>query len=262
MASANNNNALLQQLAEAVSPAWQHYQQTYTGCLNTTIPLMAEINDYVNSHRGKQLRPLLLLLCAAATHRLDDKSPLLAAAVELLHNASLLHDDVVDNDTIRRGQPSVQVRWNARIAILAGDYFLSHVMDLLGQVNDPDADRILTRSAISMTEGELLQLSNTAARSEPEYLDILFRKTGSLLQSCCILGGGEPLAEFGRHFGLAFQLRDDLLDYDSEPHSNKPDFRRIQELRDNEIAAALQSLHSLEQNQFIQYLKQLTLFLQ
>jgi octaprenyl-diphosphate synthase len=131
----------------------------------------------------------------------------------MLHNASLLHDDVIDHSDSRRGQPSANARFGNTAAVLAGDYLLAQVMTILHEVNDPDAASLVNRTVTTMVEAELLQLS---VRNDDTYLRIIDGKTASLFACACALGN--PLYyDFGLHYGRLFQLRDDIADHEDNP---------------------------------------------
>lgn len=177
--------------------------------------LLQQVEHYVADRKGKMLRPQLTLL-AAATLGEDTlhsrRTLLLATCVEMLHNASLLHDDVIDQADERRGQPSVNAQWSNSVAVLVGDYHLAQTMHLLDEVNDAEASRMVNRTVMAMVESELLaqQVDNTP-RSADEYLRIIDGKTARLFATACALGNPE-YEEFGLHYGRLFQLRDDIAD--------------------------------------------------
>ena len=193
--------------------------------------LLALIEQHITARMGKMLRPQLLLLAADTLGQADTpRTTLLAVAVEMLHNASLLHDDVIDHDDTRRGQPSVNARFGNTAAVLAGDYLLSQVMAIPHQVGDRDASSLVNRTVTSMVQAELLQLeSHEAMKSQSHevsttprlhdsttYLRIIDGKTASLFACACALGN--PLYyDFGLHYGRLFQLRDDIADHEDNP---------------------------------------------
>lgn len=182
--------------------------------------LLRSVEHYATSRTGKMLRPRLLLAAAAT---LGDevlnsrRTLLLAVAVEMLHNASLLHDDVIDNDLQRRGQPSVNARWGNTTAVLVGDYLLAQIMTLLDEVDDREATRRINQTVIAMTEAELLaQELNTKHLTLNTYTKIIDGKTARLFATACALGNPE-YEEFGLHYGRLFQLRDDQTDGEATP---------------------------------------------
>lgn len=178
--------------------------------------LLQQVEQYTASRRGKMLRPLLTLLAAATLGEealCSRRTLLLATCVEMLHNASLLHDDVVDNALERRGLPSVNTRWNSRVAVLVGDYHLAQIMALLDEVDDLDASHLINRTVMAMVEGELLQQEVIAGLelTEDIYMRIIDGKTAKLFSAACALGNPD-YADFGLHYGRLFQMRDDLAD--------------------------------------------------
>lgn len=195
---------------------------------------LQSVLEHVTSRTGKMLRPRLTLLAAATIgdeHLNSRRTLLLATAVEMLHNASLLHDDVIDTADTRRGQPSVNARWGNATAVLVGDWLLAQIMRLLDEVDDRSATRLVNRTVIEMVEAELLQQQVQTTHETPlpltpaTYLKIVDGKTARLFATACALGN--PLYEdFGLHYGRLFQMRDDITDGEA------PDF--IDELIERE----------------------------
>lgn len=182
--------------------------------------LLHQIEDHITARLGKMLRPQLLLASAATlgNDALNSRRTLLlAVAVEMLHNASLLHDDVIDHADQRRGQPSVNSRWGNTAAVLAGDYLLAQVMAILHEVDDPEAARRINLTVQTMVEAELIQLeTNAKPLTADTYLKIIDGKTASLFATACALGNPQYEA-FGLHYGRLFQLRDDQADNETTP---------------------------------------------
>ena len=177
--------------------------------------LLREVEDYITARSGKMLRPQLTLLAAATLgpeHLNSRRTLLLATCVEMLHNASLLHDDVIDRADERRSRPSVNARWGNAVAVLVGDYHLAQIMRLLDEVNDADASRMVNNTVTAMVEAELLaQQVGGRPTSHEQYLTIVDGKTARLFATACALGN--PAYEgFGLHYGRLFQLRDDVAD--------------------------------------------------
>jgi octaprenyl-diphosphate synthase len=192
--------------------------------LATPSDLMALLGAHVLGSGGKRMRPALLLLAAELCGYTGPRRIPLAAAVELVHTATLLHDDVVDFSELRRGQPSAQALWGNRRAVLAGDFLYARCSSLIVEDGNPDILWIFANAIRAMAEGELLQLEHSYDPSitEAHYLAVIERKSATLLSAACEIGaipGGvtraerRKLAEFGRELGIAFQLRDDALDY-------------------------------------------------
>jgi octaprenyl-diphosphate synthase len=187
--------------------------------------VISALGDHVLASGGKRMRPALLLLAAEMCGYTGPRRVHVAAAVELLHTATLLHDDVVDLSELRRGRPSANALWGNRRAVLAGDFFYARASSLIVEDGDLDILWIFADTIRSMAEGELLQLQRSFDPSvtEAHYFQVIERKSAVLLSAACesgaILGGvtraeRRRLAEYGRELGLAFQLRDDALDYE------------------------------------------------
>ena len=194
--------------------------------LSARAELVPLLGDHVLSSGGKRLRPALLLLAAELCGYTGPRRIQIAAAIELLHTATLLHDDVVDTADLRRGRPSANALWGNRRAVLAGDFFYARASAMIVEDGNLEILEIFSRTIRLMAEGELLQLERSfdANVSEAHYYDVIDRKSAALLAAACeagaILSGvtraeRRSLAVFGRDLGLAFQLKDDALDYDS-----------------------------------------------
>jgi octaprenyl-diphosphate synthase len=202
-----------------------------------TLP-MEQVLRYVSGAKGKRLRPRLVFLSASLFGEVNDTTRRTALFVELLHTATLIHDDVVDGSDMRRGQPSVNGRWDNKTAVLAGDYLLSKAMLQLADPKDGPILNEMLGTAMAMSEGELMQLGSERleVRGEGEatqkYIDIITRKTARLIRACCVGGAMsvmyektedgrqklELISEFGLNLGLVFQMRDDILDADQAEH--------------------------------------------
>ena len=191
-----------------------------------------EVNQYLMLLRGKLLRPALLLLANQVGRPQDPRAVTLAAVVELVHLATLVHDDAVDHSVLRRGQPTVNALWSHQVAIIMGDYLYSRAIIELAEVGSHDATKVMARAANEMSVGEMRQLTSYDALdfTEADYDKLIAAKTASLMSAACELGalvGDEslraPLASFGHDLGMAFQIADDLLDYTgSEDVTGKP----------------------------------------
>jgi octaprenyl-diphosphate synthase len=188
--------------------------------------LTREVGDYVQNSRGKQLRPILLILSAWACGRRDLAVHQTAAALEIVHNASLLHDDVIDRSDLRRGRPTVNARFGDNVAILMADFLYSHAFRLALECLDPKVLQMITRVTAEMCESELFQIEREdVLLTEADYYRIIKGKTAYLFGACCGLGAilarrdeetVEALSRFGLSFGLAFQITDDVLDYTAD----------------------------------------------
>nr|WP_312970053.1 polyprenyl synthetase family protein [Pseudomonas sp.] len=197
--------------------------------LTSRVPLVSKIGDYITSAGGKRLRPLLVLLCGKALGRESDDLRLLAATIEFLHTATLLHDDVVDMSGMRRGRSTANALWGNAPSVLVGDFLYSRSFEMMVELGSMSVMQILSRATRVIAEGEVLQLSRVrdASTTEAVYMEVIRGKTAMLFEasthSAAALAGAdeaqrEALRTFGDHLGVAFQLVDDLLDYkgDSE----------------------------------------------
>ncbi len=194
--------------------------------LGSACDLLGQLGDHVLGSGGKRIRPALLLLSAELCGYTGPRRIQVAGAVELLHTATLLHDDVVDLSELRRGRPSANAVWGNRRAVLAGDFLYARASSMIVEDGDIDILWIFADTIRSMAEGELLQLERSfdPTVTEAHYFSVIDRKSATLLAAACeagaILGGvtraeRRRVADFGRELGLAFQLRDDALDYEA-----------------------------------------------
>ena len=205
----------------------------------TDFELIEEINQYLLLMRGKLFRPTVLLLSSEVGSSAHPRAVTLAAVVELVHLATLVHDDAVDHSVLRRGLPTVNALWTHQVAIIMGDYLYSRSVTELAQLGDLEAVRVLARAANEMSMGEMRQLTayDALAFSEDDYFRLIAAKTASLMSAACELGAlagvsrsRAPLARFGHHLGMAFQIADDLLDYTgSEAVTGKPSGHDLRE---------------------------------
>lgn len=194
---------------------------------------IATITDYVLERRGKQMRPLLVILTAALSGKVTEKTYAGALLVEMTHTASLIHDDVIDEAYMRRGQLSVNAIWRSKTAVLVGDYILSRALSIASHQNAFDMLALLISSFESLSEGELIQMEHTSKldMTEELYFEIIRKKTAALLGSCGAIGASsvgaseetaEKMRLFGEYIGMAFQVKDDLLDYQLAGETGKP----------------------------------------
>jgi octaprenyl-diphosphate synthase len=195
--------------------------------LHSPVPLIQEMGGYIAGAGGKRLRPILLLLAARLAEYRGPRAVRLACVVELLHTATLIHDDVVDAAPLRRGRPSANAQWGDDASVLVGDHLYSKSFAMLVRDNDRGVMETLARSTVSMTEAEVfqLQLKRSGLTSEPDYMRIITQKTASFMSACCRIGallGGVPpeqteaLTRYGLDIGIAFQISDDALDFTAD----------------------------------------------
>jgi octaprenyl-diphosphate synthase len=187
-------------------------------------PMVREVVTYVLGSGGKRLRPALVLLVSRMLGYKGERDVRYAAVVEMIHTATLIHDDIIDGSDLRRGSPTANNTWGNQTSVLVGDWLYTRTMDLCLELGDVDAMRILTSATLRMTEGEILadRVRGRLDVNESTYMDITQRKTAELFAAACALPAlfqpatlhlTEPLLEFGRSMGISFQLVDDLLDF-------------------------------------------------
>lgn len=209
----------------------------FIGLFNSTLEheygLLQNVLDHIRQRGGKRMRPMLILLIAKNYGGVSDMTQRAAVGLELLHTASLVHDDVVDESNERRGQASVNATYNNKVAVLVGDFILSSALLRVAETDNELIIKKLARLGQTLSAGEVLQLTNIDNEdiSEEVYYQVIRQKTAALFESCCEMGalsagvGEEELAEareFGRNIGLAFQIRDDIFDYYDSAEIGKP----------------------------------------
>ncbi|MCS7280392.1 MAG: polyprenyl synthetase family protein [Desulfobacterota bacterium] len=195
--------------------------------MSSNVPFIDEVSKYVMGGGGKRIRPALVILSARVCNYRGRKTIPYAAIVELIHTATLLHDDVLDNAKIRRGRPSVNELWGNEQSVLLGDFFYSKAVEIVSKYGDKEVIRIISRATTEVTKGEILEVLRTGDLDlkEEEYFEIVGFKTASLFGAACEMGAllakkgkdtRETFRRFGEKLGFAFQLTDDVLDYVSE----------------------------------------------
>lgn len=192
--------------------------------LSSDVVLINQMGHYIVSNGGKRLRPMLLLLAAKALGRVEQNHLMLAAVIEFIHTATLLHDDVVDESDLRRGKQSANAVWGNAASVLVGDYLYSSAFEMMVRTNIMRVMEILSKTTTAIAEGEVLQLlnCNNPETTEEKYLEVISRKTAILFSAATRLAAvvsntnsevEEKLSQYGQHLGVAFQLIDDALDY-------------------------------------------------
>ncbi|MGH7277775.1 MAG: polyprenyl synthetase family protein [Candidatus Rokuibacteriota bacterium] len=192
--------------------------------LDSPVELIQAMGGYIANAGGKRLRPMLLLLAARLAGAHGPRSVRLACVVELLHTATLIHDDVVDQAPLRRGRPSANAQWGDDASVLVGDHLYSKSFAMLVRDNDRGVMETLARATVSMTEAEVFQLERkrSGVTTEADYIRIITQKTASFISACCRIGAllgavpvpqVEALTRYGLHVGVAFQIADDSLDF-------------------------------------------------
>jgi octaprenyl-diphosphate synthase len=194
--------------------------------LSSDVLLINQMGHYIVNNGGKRLRPMLLLLAAKALGEINHNHLVLAAVIEFIHTATLLHDDVVDESDLRRGQQSANAVWGNAASVLVGDYLYSSAFEMMVRTNIMRVMEILSKTTTAIAEGEVLQLlnCNNPETTEEKYLEVISRKTAILFSAATRLAAvvsnsnteiEEKLSQYGQHLGIAFQLIDDALDYKS-----------------------------------------------
>ena len=195
--------------------------------LDSNVDLISQMSQYIINSGGKRIRPLLLLICAKATEYDGDYHYSMAVVIELIHTATLLHDDVVDQSATRRGQETANELWGNAPSVLVGDFLYSRAFEIMVEPNSMEIMRILSKATNQISEGEVLQLLNikNANVTQAEYFKVIERKTACLFKAACQIAGIlssadqkviNAMGSFGMHLGNAFQIIDDTLDYESD----------------------------------------------
>jgi octaprenyl-diphosphate synthase len=194
--------------------------------MTSNLRIVDEVGKYLVRHKGKQFRPMLVITSARTIQEPNSSSYLAAVVVELLHTATLVHDDVVDEAELRRGFPTINKIWKNKISILMGDYLLAKSLIIATEIGNLELMNIIANVAKSMSKGELLQIQKSRKLNitVEDYFQLIKDKTASLISACCEIGAmttqasrdqREALKNFGLNLGIAFQIKDDLLDYES-----------------------------------------------
>lgn len=249
----------LQQLQSCVKTEYNEFCTRYHQITSPNVPLLNEVEQYLVRHTGKQLRPLLVLLSAKAAFGMVDEMHIqTAVAIEMLHNATLMHDDVIDESDTRRGNESVHHRWGNQVAVLCGDYYLTQVLMLIQDIKEDRLAGIFNQTVASMCQGELRQLSLVRSQnhSSRDYLEVIGAKTANLMALCCQCGTFDfrrhdfapccpDLRSYGFNYGMLFQIHDDLHDSNASHDIQLPQGCSAGQLLDRYAEAAHQSLQSL-----------------
>ena len=230
----------LDAIKKTIEPELKQFNVFLEDSLKSPMPLLNKILKYVLKQKGKQIRPLFVLLSAKCHGEINENTYRAAAFIELLHTATLIHDDVVDNSDKRRGMFSLNALWKNKISVLIGDYLLSKGMLLALQNKDYQMLDCISETVKAMSEGEIYQMEKARRMdiTEEDYYDIIERKTASLIASCCTVGAlsvgadenkVEKMKRFGTLAGIAFQIKDDIFDYQLDNKTGKPAGNDIQE---------------------------------
>ncbi len=209
------------------------FEGKFRDSMKSSVPLLDTITRYIIKRKGKQMRPMFVFLSAGLNGTVNESTFRAASLIELLHTATLVHDDVVDDSNLRRGFFSINALWKNKIAVLVGDYLLSQGLLLALEQDEFKLLKIVSSAVREMSEGELLQIEKARKLDiqESVYFEIIRKKTATLIASCCgcgaaSVGVSEELVQsmwsFGEHVGIAFQIKDDLFDYEHNNATGKP----------------------------------------
>ncbi|MEW5845158.1 MAG: polyprenyl synthetase family protein [Bacteroidota bacterium] len=231
---------MLKQIKEPISNHLNDFEPFFKKNMGSDIRLLDLITNYIVRRKGKQLRPMLVFLSAGACGQINQATYVAAGMIELLHTATLVHDDVVDEAYERRGFFSINALWRSKVAVLVGDFILSRGLLVAIENNQFEMLRVISSAVKEMSEGELLQIERSRKMNidEETYYEIIRKKTASLIASCCANGAISANAsadnvismyQFGQYLGMAFQIRDDLFDYQPSGLIGKPTGNDIKE---------------------------------
>ncbi len=223
----------LDEIKAPVKKNMEEFDEIFKQSIKSKVPLLDKIIRYILKQKGKQVRPLFVLLTAKMIGEINKSTYIAASLIELLHSATLIHDDVVDDSNERRGFFSINALWKNKIAVLAGDFMLSKGLLVSLENEEFDLLKIVSNATKEMSEGELLQIEKSRFLNidEDVYFEIIRKKTASLIASCCACGASsvtkeidiiQKMKEFGEYVGIAFQIKDDLLDFESPSKTGKP----------------------------------------
>jgi len=244
----------LEHIKKPIEKEIRVFEEYFRASMKSKVPLLDIVTNYLYRRKGKQLRPVLVFLSARLNGEPNESTNIAAAMIELLHTATLIHDDVVDDSYERRGFFSVYALWKSKISVLVGDFLLSK--GLLLAINNKEFEllHIISEAVREMSEGELLQLQKSRKLNitEEEYLEIIRKKTATLISACVSCGASsvgttpENMAKLklmGEYAGLAFQIKDDLFDYEKDCLTGKP---RGNDIKEKKLTLPL--IHALSQS--------------
>ena len=217
---------MYQKILKVVEPDFQKVDKFIIEQLYSEVSLVESIGHYIVRAGGKRMRPILVLLSARGSGLENDQHVPMAAVIEFIHTATLLHDDVVDMSMLRRGRPTVNAEWNNPSSVLVGDFIYSRAFQILVKISDMRIMEIIANTTNKIAEGEVLQLINSGNpnTNKEQYLEVIYRKTGKLFEAAMVVGGLlsnqsqtvlNTLQLFGKELGMAYQIVDDVLDYSS-----------------------------------------------
>lgn len=225
--------SIIQDIKRPINGEMMLFESKFKEAMRSHVPLLDKIMHYIIKRKGKQMRPMFVFLTGKLFGEINDSTYRAASLIELLHTATLVHDDVVDDANIRRGFFSINALWKNKISVLVGDYLLSQGLLLSLENKEYDLLQIVSKAVREMSEGELLQIEKARKLDidEAVYFDIIRQKTAALIAACCACGAStaqqkeetvEKMRLFGELVGIAFQMKDDLFDYNNDSYIGKP----------------------------------------
>jgi len=224
---------IVEEIKRPINEEMKLFEQKFYESMQSKVPLLDKVTRFIVTTKGKQMRPMFVFLCAKLTGNVNEKTYRGASMIELIHTATLVHDDVVDESFKRRNFFSINALWKNKIAVLVGDFLLSKAVLLSTDHKDYDLLSVISRTIREMSEGELLQLEKARKLdiTEDVYYEIIRQKTATLIAACCEIGAlsngvdealAKKMMDFGTFTGMAFQIKDDLFDYLSSNIIGKP----------------------------------------
>lgn len=224
---------IVEEIKRPIAEEMKLFEQKFYESMNTKVPLLDKVTRFIVTTKGKQMRPMFVFLCAKLLGEVSEKTFRGASMIELIHTATLVHDDVVDESFKRRNFFSINALWKNKIAVLVGDFLLSKSVLLSTDHKDYDLLSVIARTIREMSEGELLQLEKARKLdiTEDVYYEIIRQKTATLIAACCEIGAlsngadanlAKKMMDFGTYTGMAFQIKDDLFDYLTSNVIGKP----------------------------------------
>jgi octaprenyl-diphosphate synthase len=244
--------SLLNEIREPIHKEMQYFEKHFRESMKSSIPLLNIITNYLRRRKGKQMRPMFVFLTAGICGDITPSSYNAASLIELLHTASLIHDDVVDESYERRGFFSINALWKPKVSVLLGDYLLAKGLLLSVQEQEHELLKLVSDAVREMSEGELMQIQKSRKLNitKDEYYEIIRKKTATLIAACTACGAWsaskddnltEKFRRFGEKVGMAFQIKDDLFDYQQKGFIGKPTGNDIKEKK-----FTLPLIHALE----------------
>ena len=223
----------IKNIKEPIAEEMNLFENKFKDSLKTNVPLLDKIMHYIIKRKGKQMRPMFVFLSSRLFNNINESTYTAATLIELLHTATLVHDDIIDEANFRRGVFSINALWKNKISVLVGDFLLSRGLLLAVEKEEFKLLKIISSSVKEMSEGELLQIEKTRNLNitEEVYYEIIKKKTATLISACCETGAQasntseyniKKMSLFGEKAGIAFQIKDDLFDYTQNPIIGKP----------------------------------------